>query len=118
MTDDEIENQAESSDENESDDPSAPGPDTVVGDGEEGLPKQHHENGSEESRALEAAFQVGNFGEVRRLSDELLSRPDLPAEIIEIAKDYRRRVGVDPVQLLILAGSLIFFAVVVYIYVL
>jgi len=72
----------------------------------------------DEVAALERAFGRGDFALVRRLSDDLLARPDLDAKTAEIAGDYRRRVSTDPVQVMIVAGSLIFFALVVYIYVL
>lgn len=118
MNDDEIEKQTDSSNASELDNSSAPDSEAARSDAEKGDDTQGKTLASDESRALEEAFRLGNFADVRRLSDELLSRSDLSAELVEIAKDYRRRVGIDPVQLMILAGSLIFFAFVVYIYVL
>ena len=62
------------------------------------------------------AFDVGDYARVRELCDAIIARGPGPAA--ESARALRRRTEVDPVQLAILAGCLVLFLVIAYIYVL
>lgn len=64
----------------------------------------------------EAAFEAGDYREVRRLCARIGDSSD--ADVRTGALDLKRRVSVDPAQVTVLLGCLAFFAVIVYLYVL
>lgn len=62
-----------------------------------------------------AAFDAGDYRRVRALCDELARASD--AEVVRAAVALRRRTEVDPVQIGVLVACLVFFAIIVYVYV-
>jgi hypothetical protein len=67
-------------------------------------------------REAERAFEAGDYRRVRVLCDELIAKA--PKDVAEAARALRRRTEVDPVQVGVLAGCLVLFLVIAYIYVL
>lgn len=67
-------------------------------------------------RAAQEAFERGDYAEVRRLTGPLLEHPD--ADIARCAHDLRRRVEVDPAQVVALILCMLFFGWVTWKYVL
>jgi hypothetical protein len=65
---------------------------------------------------LERAFEAGDYVLVRKLADELIAAG--PKDVAEAARALRRRTEVDPVQAGVIAGCLVLFLVIAYIYVL
>ena len=70
----------------------------------------------EELVPAERAFEAGDYVLVRKLADELIASG--PKDIAEAARALRRRTEVDPVQAGVIAGCLVLFLVIAYIYVL
>ncbi len=66
----------------------------------------------EEARA---AFEAGDFAAVRRICRPLADA-DVP-EVAGAARTLLRRVGVDPVQIVVVAACLALFVVIAAIYV-
>jgi len=87
------------------------------GGGEPELPGAGTEAG-ERLREVARAFERGDYAQVRALTDALIGDSEVAPEVIEAAEQYRGRISVDPVQLVILGGCLIFFGWIVYTYVL
>lgn len=67
-------------------------------------------------QAAQAAFERGDFREVRRLTEPLAEAPD--TDIARAALELRRRTGIDPVQIGVLLFCLGLFAWVAWKYVL
>lgn len=65
--------------------------------------------------AAQRAFEVGDYRRVRAITDTLRTPPT--DEIARAAADLRKRVSVDPAQLVVLLGCLALFLALVYIYV-
>ena len=65
-------------------------------------------------RRAEQAFDEGEWGEARRLCEQLRSASP---EVARQARQLRRRAGIDPVQLAVLFVCLAIFLVIVYVYV-
>lgn len=63
-----------------------------------------------------AAFEVGNHAEVRRRLHEL--EPETAPEVVHAREDLARRIRPDAVEALFLLGCFLFFAAIVWKYVL
>lgn len=72
-------------------------------------------DGEKLARAVQA-FDAGNYAVVRRLTTELEQATD--ADVKEYAKGLRRRIDVDPIQIVVLVACLALFLVIAYVYVL
>ncbi len=67
-------------------------------------------------REAHAAFEAGNYARVRESTDRLSAATD--AQIVDAAADLRRRVSVDPVQIVFLTACLCALLAITYIYIL
>jgi hypothetical protein len=67
-------------------------------------------------REANAAFEAGNYARVRELTGKLSAVAD--AQIVDAAADLRRRVSVDPVQIVFLTACLCALLAITYIYIL
>jgi hypothetical protein len=79
------------------------------------LPGLGTPDGEKLARALRA-FEAGNYALVRTLTIELEQAAD--PEVKEYAKGLRRRIDVDPIQIVVLVACLALFLVIAYVYVL
>ena len=68
-----------------------------------------------ELEAAQSAFARGDYAKVRELTSRLREIDD--PEITRAALELERRISVDPAQLAVLAGCLIFFLWITYKYV-
>lgn len=64
----------------------------------------------------EEAFRQGDYARVRRLLDAALSA-ELEGDLADTARDLRRRVSLDPVQLAALGTCLMLFLWIAWTYV-
>lgn len=62
----------------------------------------------------ERAFDRGDYRTVRSVCRQVI---ETKGEDAEKARDLLRRVSFDPIQAIVLAGCLVVFAVIVYVYV-
>jgi len=97
-----VEERAEA-DTDEPDEPQAP------------LPGAGTPEGESLAKAL-AAFERGDYVEVRQLTEKLVEAPD--AEVAGFARDLLSRTQIDPVQVGVVLACLALFAYIVYTYVL
>lgn len=67
-------------------------------------------------RDANAAFEAGNYARVRELTTTLATASD--PKIVDFAADLRRRVSVDPVQILFLTMCACALLAITYVYVL
>ncbi len=118
--DEESEGESEPAPDEESEGESEPAPDEESeGESEpaDDLPGAGTEHG-EQLRQAAQAFDQGDYVRVRKLVTALMTSPDVSPDVLQAAEEYRRRLSIDPMQLMILAGCLIFFCWIVYTYVL
>ncbi|MFW5875255.1 MAG: hypothetical protein ACOCXM_00830 [Myxococcota bacterium] len=66
--------------------------------------------------AADAAFEAGDYRRVRALCRDLTDADDPTVQ--QRAGELMRRTGVDPVQVAVVVGCLVFFAAIVYLFVL
>ncbi len=84
-------------------------------DKEAPLPGAGTPEGESLAKAL-AAFERGDYVEVRQLTEKLVEAPD--AEVAGFARDLLTRTQIDPVQVGVVLACLALFAYIVYTYVL
>ena len=90
---------------------SSPGDEAEVALPGEGTPE------GERLREAMRAFERGDYAAVRSITESLVSADGADPEVIGAAAELRARLDVDPMQLVVLGGCLIFFAWIVYTYV-
>ena len=78
-------------------------------------PSSVHEQERAVLAEAERAFDVGDYLRVRQITDTL--REAHTDDISRAARDLRRRVAIDPAQIVVLLGCLAVFLVLVYMYV-
>lgn len=72
-------------------------------------------NDEQSLEEAQKAFDAGNYERMRTLTDALAKSETVG--IREKASVLRQRIGIDPMQIAVIAGSLVFFLLIAYTYV-